>query len=74
MTRLAPHSWDMEHWPSHVWPHDKSRAWYIVRALRNELIAAGAMCRVGRELVFLGAAYAGWLEAHRVRNRKNRSN
>jgi len=71
--QLAPHSWDIEHWPAHVWPHENSRARYVARALRNELIAAGAMCRVGRELVFIGAAYTRWLEARRVRNRKDRS-
>ena len=58
----VPASWDLEHWPAHVYPHTEGRARYLLRAYRDELLAAGALTRVGRELVVLGARYARWLE------------
>lgn len=58
----APHSWDLEHWPTSVWPHSEGRARYVLRANRDELMRAGALSRVGRELIVLGAKYVRWLE------------
>jgi hypothetical protein len=58
----SPESWDIEHWPANVYPHDTSRGRYLVRAYRDELILAGALTRVGRELVVLAAGYTRWLE------------
>lgn len=57
-----PHSWDLEGWPSTVFPGTTSRARYIVRTHRDELIREGALARVGRELVVFGARYVRWLE------------
>jgi hypothetical protein len=57
----APHSWAIDQWPATVYPHTPSRARYIVRANRDELIAARALSRVGRDLVVLGEGYARWL-------------
>jgi hypothetical protein len=37
-----------------------------VRVHRQELVAAGALSRVGRELVVLGARYVRWLERKAV--------
>ncbi len=59
----APHSWDLEHWPQAVYPHTTGRARYMVRAHKTELMAAGALSRVGRELIVLGARYTKWLES-----------
>ena len=59
----VPHSWDFEHWPQAVYPHTESRARWLMRAHRDELLAAGALVRVGRELVVLGEPYARWLQA-----------
>lgn len=58
----APHSWDLEHWPSTVYPHSESRGRYVVRMHREALRAEGALVRVGRELVVIGARYVGWLQ------------
>jgi hypothetical protein len=58
----VPHSWDVEHWPPEVYPHSGHRARYLIRTYRDELIRAGVMSRVGRELVFLGARFNKWLE------------
>jgi hypothetical protein len=60
----APHSWDLEHWPVYVWPHTRSRARYVIRMFKRELIAAGALYRVGRQFVLLGAGYTRWLRLH----------
>lgn len=62
--QLAPHSWDLEHWPAYVWPHTGARARYVIRMCKRELIASGALCRVGRQLVLLGAGYTRWLQFH----------
>lgn len=58
----APHSWDIEHWPAAVYPHTSGRARYLVRSHRDELLVAGALSRVGRELIIIGAKYSRWLE------------
>ena len=57
-----PHSWSIETWPSAVYPGSPSRARYLVRMHRNELLQAGALSRVGRDLIVLGARYGRWLE------------
>ena len=58
----TPHSWAVETWPADVYPHRPNRARYLVRLRRDELMAAGAIVRVGRELVVIGARYSRWLE------------
>lgn len=58
----APHSWDLEHWPPGVYPHAEGRARYLLRCHRDELMAAGALVRVGRELVVIGDRYSRWLQ------------
>lgn len=63
----APHSWGIESWPADVYPHRASRARYFVRTHRDELLAAGALVRVGRELVVLGCRYTRWLERQATR-------
>jgi hypothetical protein len=60
----APHSWHLEHWPTSVYPHTAGRARYVLRAHRAELMACGALSRVGREIVVLGERYCRWLERH----------
>jgi hypothetical protein len=58
----VPHSWDLEGWPPTVFPGSTSRARYIIRTHKTDLIREGALARVGRELVIFGARYARWLE------------
>lgn len=58
----APHSWDLEHWPPTVYPHTTCRARYLLRAQRLDLLRAGALVRVGRELVVIGDRYTRWLQ------------
>ena len=65
-----PHSWSIESWPVSVFPSDVSRARYLVRMHRAELLAVGALCRIGRQIVVIGPNYAGWLarQSDRVRD------
>ena len=58
---VLPHSWCVTEWPATIYPHHPSKGRYIVRAFRRELVAAGALTRVGRDLVILGAGYSAWL-------------
>lgn len=60
---IAPHSWAVTDWPTQVYPHNASKGRYIVRAHRDDLLKAGALVRIGRDLVVLGAAYSRWLES-----------
>ena len=62
-----PHSWAVDDWPANVYPCRASRGRYIVRAHRNELVSAGALARVGRGLVVLGAGYSAWLARQQSR-------
>ena len=57
----APHSWAIPNWPSHVYPHNSDKGRYLVRSNRTSLVRAGALIRVGRDLVVLGAGYSKWL-------------
>jgi hypothetical protein len=63
-----PHSWAVDEWPSNVYSGRASKARYTLRSHRSELVAAGALVRVGRDLVVMGGAYASWLaqKANRV--------
>jgi hypothetical protein len=56
----TPHSWELETWPLCVWPHDQKRARWILRAYRQELVAAGALTRIGKTLVVVGTNYTRW--------------
>lgn len=64
---LIQHSWSIGTWPADVYPHSPERARYLVRANKSELICAGALSRVGRELVIIGERYAKWLERNTAR-------
>ena len=57
----VPHSWSLPEWPRTVYPHSASRGRYVVRVFRDELVGAGALVRVGRDLVVMGASYSSWL-------------
>ena len=58
----VPHSWSIADWPSSVYPNDPKRGRYLVREHKAELLASGALVRVGRELVIMGARYSKFLE------------
>jgi hypothetical protein len=61
--QLAPHSWSLVDWPPAVYPHNASKGRYLVRSNRDSLVKAGALTRIGRDLVILGAPFCRWLES-----------
>jgi hypothetical protein len=58
---VEPHSWDFDSWPGSVWPNDPIRAKWVVRSNRRELVAEGALTRVGKRVVILGKGYSRFL-------------
>jgi hypothetical protein len=58
-----PHSWALNAWPESVAPGNESRARYLFRMHRRELISHGAVTRIGRLIIFLGHGYARFLES-----------
>ncbi len=56
-----PHSWPVSDWPPGVYPGRANSARWLVRSHRDELMACGALVRVGRELVVLGEGFARFL-------------
>ena len=56
-----PHSWPIEEWPAHVFPNKPTAGRHIVRKHRDELLAMGALTRVGRQLVIFGEGYGRFL-------------
>ena len=61
--QAAPHSWAIGDWPPGIYPNDPGKGRYLVRANRVALVEAGALIRVGRDLVVLGAGFTKWLAA-----------
>lgn len=56
-----PHSWAISEWPESIYPNSGKRARYLIRANKDDLAREGALVRVGRELVVVGAKYERWL-------------
>lgn len=59
-----PHSWSLADWDREapgVWPNRTARARYLYRAHKRDLLAEGAVVRVGRNIVFIGSQYAKFL-------------
>jgi hypothetical protein len=57
-----PHSWSIKDWPPDVYPNSSRKARYLARSKRDELISAGALVRIGRELVIIGEPYVRWMQ------------
>jgi hypothetical protein len=57
-----PHSWTVEQWPSTVFPNQTAKARYLLRVHRDDLLRAGAIARVGRELIIFGGPFDRWLK------------
>ena len=62
-----PHSWSIDGWPPGVYPNTVTKARYLVRVHRDEMILCGALSRVGRDLIVLGEQYAKWLQRKAAR-------
>jgi hypothetical protein len=61
-------SWTFATWPDNVFPCSGAKARGVVRKNKDALLAAGAVSRIGREIVVFGVQYNRWLakQAHRV--------
>jgi len=60
-------TWSVNRWPASDFPHDPGAAKNLIRQHRADLVKAGALVRVGRTLVVLGAPYREWLAQHASR-------
>jgi hypothetical protein len=56
-----PHSWRIADWPTNVYPNSPGSGRYVVRTNRDELLALGALTRVGRDLIVIGESFARFL-------------
>lgn len=65
ITAQIPHSWALNDWPPTVFPKTPSRGRYLVRMYKSELVAAGALTRIGRDLVIFGAEFSRWMQSKR---------
>jgi len=59
----APHSWPVTKWPAHVWPGDAVRGKRFCRTYVDQLVAAGALVRMGRDLVVMGAPFTDYMRS-----------
>ncbi len=59
-----PHSFLIKDWDRYpdIAPGSKARGRKLVAFHRDELVAAGALVRLGRELVIIGGPYSSWLQ------------
>lgn len=62
-----PHSWRAHKWPVEVAPNDSDAAKHLIRTHKEELIACGALGRIGRELIIYGEGYGVFLARKRGR-------
>lgn len=62
MAAQVPHSWPLIAWPADVYPNDTRKARHMLRCYKDELVRAGALVRVGRQLVIIGSKYEAWLQ------------
>lgn len=63
-TANLPHSWAVTDWPAEVFPNKAHAAHYLVRSHETALTAEGALVRIGRQRVILGAPFSRWLAKH----------
>jgi hypothetical protein len=65
MPRNAPASFGVKSWDDHpdIYPGSSKKGRRLVRLNRIELVNAGALARVGRELVIFVEPFTKWLQA-----------
>jgi hypothetical protein len=56
-------TWAVKDWPEEVYPNSESRARYLIKRYRRQLIVNGALIRVGKLLVISGSSYMKWLRS-----------
>lgn len=63
MSDLKIRSWSVPKWPDDVYPNSPTRARRVLRQYRNELMAYGALARIGRELIVFAEPYSKWVRS-----------
>jgi hypothetical protein len=61
IAQAAPHSWPVSKWPAFVWPGDSTKGKRFCRTYVDELVAAGALTRMGRDLVVMGEPFTRYM-------------
>lgn len=61
IAQAAPHSWPVSKWPAYVWPGDPIRGKRFCRTYVDDLVAAGALVRMGRDLVVMGGPFTQYM-------------
>lgn len=64
MREALPHSFLLRDWEKvapHVAPNTLARAKHLVRSHRDELVSAGALTRIGRELYINAGPFVAWM-------------
>ena len=59
--------WNFENWPEHVFPHNEDAGRHLCREHREGLMRAGALVRIGRQIVVMGIPYLNFLQKHASR-------
>jgi hypothetical protein len=68
VTITLPFSWTIKTWPPGVYPYEGgSKARHLLRVHQDKLMAAGALTRIGHEIVVLGSGYAKWMASNAPR-------
>ena len=67
VTITLPHDWTIKTWPRDVYPYDGAKGRHLIRVHQAKLSAAGALTRIGHEIVVLGAGYAKWMASNAPR-------
>lgn len=63
MSDIKTRSWSVPMWPADVYPNTPTRARRVLRQYRNELMACGALARIGRELIVFAEPYSKWVRS-----------
>jgi hypothetical protein len=62
MSRTVTASFGAKNWPPDIYPGSYSKGRRLLRLNQIDLIRAGALARVGRELVVFVEPYTKWLQ------------
>lgn len=63
----VPHDWTIKTWPPGVFPYDGKKAKRWIRTNQKALVKAGAITRIGRDIVIIAAGWFRWYAANAKR-------
>lgn len=62
-----PHDWTIDTWPAGLFPYNGASARHLIYVNQPQLLAAGALVRIGHKIVILAAGYLKWLASNASR-------